>query len=159
MSLIGNFTILVNGESTLLRDLHRSFDSTQTYQVPSVNYDLTATETKNIRTISRKSFAANLVTVKLMSGRTLVCTADHKLPVLRIITDPTRTMVLTRVDELLMDDALFFIKDDSMDIDPISYMGVTDFSGSVFSLELVSQDQEHDDQYLISADTGIVLHV
>ncbi len=158
MSLIGTFTIMVNGEPIILRDLHRSFDSTQTYQVPSVNYDITATETKPIRTISRKSFIEDLPTIKLRSGRTLTCTADHKLPVLRITVNGP-TMIVLRADQLVLGDALYFIKDNSVNIDLISILGMTDFSGSVFSLELITNDQEHDDQYIISADTGIVLHV
>lgn len=156
--VLGTFTITVNQEKQQIFKFYRAFDSAQTYQIASVNYDITATETKEVTTVIRSSVTKNIALFKLKSGRTFECTLDQPVPVLRITSNGPRTVVLS-ANQIMTGDSLYFVKDDAINIDLVESVGVSDFSGSVYSLNLKTLDTEHDDGYFINADTGIVIHV
>lgn len=155
--VLGTFPILINQKKQTIFDFYRAFDSAQKYLIASVNYDITATETKEVTTVIRSSVGNDLALFKLKSGRVLECTMNQTLPVLRLTSNGPKTVILS-ANQIMTGDSLYFVKDDAINIDPVDVVGSSDFSGSVFSLNLKPIDTEHDDSYFIHADTGIVLH-
>lgn len=155
--VLGTFPILVNGKQMLIREFYREFQDNETYMVPSVNYDITATDTKKVRTVTRRSYNGDIVLFKLKSGRTLECTVDHLLPVLRISSSGP-TMSLIRADQVQLGNSLYFIKDDAVNIDLVEYVSTEEFTGSVYNLEVIPNDETQDDQYYINSQTGVVVH-
>lgn len=156
--VLANFPILVNGSKQQIFRFYREFDSAEQYQTQSVNFNITATDTKLITTVIRNSVLKNLSLFILKSGRTLECTIDHPVPVLRVTSTGPEMRLLT-ANQIMTGDSLYYISDDAINIDLVEMVGGSDFSGSVYGINLAPNDEEHDDGYFVNADTGIILHV
>lgn len=155
--VLGSFPIRVNGELTHMARFYRDFDNTKEYTVESVSHDLSAVDTKKVRTVTRRSYNNNLILIKCTSGRTLACTVDHLIPVMRIGPNGAK-QELIQAFEAEVGNSMYFVKDQQIHLDPIVHIGVEDYAGHVYNLEVVPNDSVNDDQFFIDAEQGIIIH-
>lgn len=155
--VLGTFPVKVNGELTTMAKFYRDFDNNVEYTVESVTHDLSAVDVKKVRTVTRRSYQSDLILIKCASGRTLACTVDHLLPVMKISPNGVK-QELIRAMQAQVGFSLYFVKDEQVHPDPITHIGVEDYSGHVYNMEVVPNDEVHDDQYYIDADQGVVVH-